>query len=204
MKAKLYILDEDPVKAARSLIQIHIIRYIKNLQYTFVKAHNRNKFRKNNDHIFKIVYYSKENYIWFSEFYKELKRIINYEPDCVPEFNESLLFDISNMSFKGTGLMFSEENDVSTTILKHRAKYIKKNYDKKLFLCSFPEWYVCLNEELFNRYDNKSGKGLKITINKDGSYNYFVSNYFNKWIELEKVPKEIDYFINYLLVQSTK
>ena len=204
----MYILDYDPIKAARGLIRTHIVRYIKILQCSFVKMHSgfsmlpkyyMKKYMKN-------LYYSKENYLWFSEFYTELKKLINFNPTYIDRFDESMVYDTDGLVFHHKGLnlpQISTNPENVDLVLYNRMIYIKKNYDKSNFVGGkYPEWYVNISTEVMQKYDRNSGKGLKITVDDNGYYRYWIANYFNKWIEIKDVPKEIKYFINVLLTKD--
>lgn len=200
---EIIILDADPVQAARSLIQEHIVKYIKYLKYTFVQCHypNKTKYRK---YFVESAKYSIENYIWFSEFYAEMNKLINSQSE-VEFFNESLVFDCGGVSFKKKGLSLypDSKRSLESYINASRLMYIKSHYISEIFPAGPPEWYVDKNCKIYEQYDGKQGKSFRI-MNERNRLRYYIAEYFNQWVEIKDVPLEIDNFIRHLVYRRRK
>lgn len=200
---KIRILDADPEKAARSLITPHVSVAINALRYTFAAIRNSQMYRHYYNRFIHEVKYSAENYVWFSEFYECLTNLRKTEVSTIKEFNESLLYDCSGVKFKRSGLNLFPDSKLPLMdqITANRAEYVKKGFDIKLFPVGVPDWYIDLNKIIYEKYDSKLDKGFRITQSKKG-LKYFTAEYFNQWIEIVNVPKEMEELIKHLVYRK--
>ena len=201
----LYLLDKDPILAAQCLTVQHMELYVKRLRYSFCIAHIP-KYKKPAP-IFGMIAelkYSRENYVWFSEFYTELCRQIKTEKLIVPEFTEDFVFDTTGIKFKNNGLVLNleeEKEDIDVVVNKNRIRYIKKKYPVQKFIGGYPSWYLKIDNNLFKKYDSRLKRDFKIVYDRN-RYRYYIADYFNQWVEITDVPLEIDDFITTLLYKN--
>ena len=204
---KIYILDINPTQAAKDLTKVHKGRYVKFLQATFICAHSRGLqylTKKIRRCVIKGVYYSRENYLWFSEFYEAIMKQINYKVD-LEGFDTSFLYNTEGINFKGSGLKLPngenmvDSEGIEKLILKNRIEYIKRDYNTQDFIGGYPSWYMLEDKVILDVQDNHSNIRLKIVADSKNNYRYYVARYFNKWEEITNFPKEMNYFIKYLI-----
>jgi hypothetical protein len=216
----MYILDEDPCKSASYLIKQHIYKYITDLEYSFT-YYNLKKIKPINSSIVlqECIIYSKENYLWFSKFYEELKKLYNKfvvgKKIFINNFDESFLYNLNNIEFKNTGLKLPKAldsfinkfnryiyhkyvKDLTNPIDINRIMYIINNYKVDSFMGTIPPWYSSVSNIIYSSYNKKDRNRVKI-IFEDGKYKYFISFISDKWTEVKDVPPEIKYFINSVL-----
>lgn len=200
---KIRILDADPIKAARSLVYSHIRNTIKVLRFTFTACHNQMMFFKYKRGYASIVKYSVENYVWFSEFYEELMKLCKSDIKGIKEFNESYLYDCSDIKFKHTGLnLFPDEKGSFTDLLAaSRLAYIEKGYNIKQFPVGVPEWYIDTNEIVYEKYDAKTDKSFRV-VKTPTHFRYFIAEYFNQWVEIVGISQEIEELIKHLIYRK--
>ena len=200
---EIRILDADPIKAAHSLIRQHVVTTLKVLRYSFAACHNPHLRTKYRQRYAPILRYSVENYVWFSEFYEELSEICNSQAQPIKEFNESLLYDCSGIKFKHSGLnLFPDTEGTLTDLINaSRVAYLKKGYDTSLFPLGVPEWYRDLNKIIYEKYDSKLDKGFRVTQTRS-KLKYYTAEYFNQWVEILNVPKEMEDLIKHLVYRK--
>jgi hypothetical protein len=200
---EIRILDADPIKAAHSLIRQHVIATLRVLRFSFAACHNPYLRTQYRHRYVPILKYSVENYVWFSEFYDELMEICDSKGNVIKEFDESLLYDCSGIKFKHSGLnLFPDSKQSLTDVLAaSRVAYLKKGYDTLLFPAGIPEWYVDLNKVIYEKYDSKLDKGFRVAQTKKG-LKYYTAEYFNQWIEILNVPKEMEDLIKHLVYRK--
>lgn len=201
----IYILDLDPIKAANSLTIQHASNYIKRLKFSFTLAHLPTSRKPTYfSRVIPEVKYSKQNYVWFSEFYTELCKIVNPDNIIVDKFKPEFLYQCKNINFKNEDLKL-DINEYNLTneeiVLKHRLKYIRNCYPLRRFKNGYPSWYLKKDNLIFKRYNTRLRRDFKIEY-YNGKYRYYIADYFNQWIEIEDVPEEIDGFINTLLFKD--
>ena len=198
----LFILDLDPIKSAQSLSSMQIMNYIVKLQCSFTVAHSPSfKKNKNANKVIQEVLYSKENYIWFSEFYTALNKLVKVDKSRIIEFKDEYVFDVNKIKFKNSGLIFDvERTDVSidTLINQNRVMYIQKNLKAQDFPCGYPSWYIKLDGKVYEKYSPRLRRNFRV-VYENNRYNYYFADYFNQWVQVPDVPIEIDDFINSLL-----
>ena len=194
----IFILDINPRKAAQSLTIPHATNYIKRLKFSFALAHVSDAKKPSYfSREIPEVTYSKQNYVWFSEFYRELCKMINPENIRVDIFKDEYVFLCKNIKFQSDELLFNIQQPKVTNeeiINNNRLKYIEKRYNHRKFKYGFPEWYLHLDNDVFKKYNSNLKRNFKIEY-ENGRYQYYVADYFNQWIKVKDVPLEIDGFI---------
>ena len=202
----MYILDENPELAARYLIRTHALKYLKCIECTMLYVHRINRSWQYRKIIDKNIYYSYSNYVWFSEFYLALRKLL---PDYKIQegFHKGLLYNYPEVQTHGDGLRFLPEETPESTkksikldpISHNKVCYLKKQYKKSAFLCGYPDWYLNTTSNLiFEDYFTKGRKGLRLTY-EDGTYHFYTADFFNQWKEIKNVPYDIGIFIDYFL-----
>lgn len=198
----LFILDIDPVQAAQSLATQHVENYIKRLKFSFALAHNENSRKPTVfSPIVQELTYSVENYIWFSEFFTELRKLMKDDNIRVDDFKEEYLFNYIGVKFNGNKLLLSleHENKSNEDIINlNRLQYIQKCIPYRRFIKGYPSWYIKLDNDIYKKYNTSLRRDFKI-VYEDNRYRYYVADCFNQWVEVQDVPIEIDGFITTLL-----
>lgn len=206
---KMYILDKCPELAAKYLTKVQVQQYMNTLEKAFVCFNEENLYYRK---ACRWVYYSKENYVWYSKFYVALEKLY-YKYFLVPHksvinFNKDYLFkptrDIPN-----TSLFFPEPNKVkkarskfknsqlftNDVISNNRILFILKQYPSTSFY-EVPVWYKNSSYDVIKGYSQTYKKFTLIKIT-DGTYKYFYKTTMgSNWVAVENVPLEIKYIID--------
>ena len=218
----IIILDEDPKKAAKALVRIHVTFYIPLLQKIFIRYHNGNFTKRSISHMW-ISYMkrSKQNYSWVVEFYEALQEIFknsisrenkyysdpkidfyNYYlkiDDTLPLGRQELCVHSHRIdAHKDNKKKFKEFKD--SFINSNRIKYLMMNYPEAMFVNSkAPEWYGVVkgNFEFINVIDNMI---VRLVRNSQGNYKYYCKvGLSDIWEEIKNVPQEMRFIINALV-----
>lgn len=198
----VFILDMDPIKAAQSLTIQLATNYIKRLKFSFALAHVHHA--KKPPHFSRVipeVTYSKQNYAWYSEFYRALCEMINPENIKVDIFRDEYVFMCKEIKFKGEKLLFDiNQTNISNEeiINKNRIAFIEKRYTHNKFVHGYPSWYLKIDGNIYKKYNRTLKRDFRIEY-RDGRYRYYIADYFNQWEEIQDVPLEIDGFIQTIL-----
>jgi len=95
----MFILDKDPITSARSLISVHVRYYMLDVMLVFRMYYNPDEKRVGRyKTLYNFISYSKKNYQWWVDFYKELQEIYKDEicrkktyHKLIKGFDESML-----------------------------------------------------------------------------------------------------------------
>lgn len=216
----MFILDQDPKKAAKYLIRKHITFYIPIIELVFRRIHTKDNSKKLISSLDEFTTYSKHNYIWLASFYKELQELYkkhiskeNKYKKSIIGFNTEFLLpldEIPNRKFKIFESKYflctrefvkklnSEVKVVKDIIDYSRKVYLLNKYSKSKFVSGYPRWYV-ESMTIFKSYDYKNRVNIKIDVNKSKGYKYYYSMVSSEWYELKNVPVEMEYVINSLI-----
>lgn len=148
-------------------------------------------------------------YAWIVTFFKRLEKNLGAVEIEIPKYDH---YKSDQMDFpppynivkdrKGYRInpidIKLRNNDV---INKHRVEYIKRCYKLEDFQKGFPTWYSASDTTIFEKYDIRTNKRIRIDYNK-GELLYFIAGASDNWQQIIDVPLEIDYVITALLFRN--
>lgn len=204
------ILDKDPVFAARSLIKKDIKSSYQLLKETFEEI---SKDSICHEPLANTILFSRENFMWFSTFFKELEKILEKEEFDIPyEKCPATIFlkpPVVYQPFrvhsdkKGLGLYnYRVLSKKLPPISNYRIKYIMENYDMSEFIDDcYPSWYLIKDTTVFEQYSEKTNTRVRVDF-RDGEFSYFIAGASDNWQKIEGVPLEMDHIIAALIFRS--
>ena len=80
----------------------------------------------------------------------------------------------------------------------YRVLYIKEGYSLSDFEGGFPAWYTFSTTTLYEEYNPKTNKRVKIDF-KNGEFFYYLAGASDNWVEIVDVPLEMDSVVSALL-----
>ncbi len=198
------ILDEDPVLATKYLSLADSSHFINVLIQTY---NNLGEDNQVNIALEELMLHSKVNYEWFRSFTLALNQLENEGREIyIPSE------DIANLRTDDTQLVFvppleykyqkvspirihAKDNNVITL---NRVLYIREGYSKADFRKGYPSWYSLSEVTIFERYNPKTNKRVRIDF-KNGEFKYYMAGASDCWIEIVDVPLEMDHVVSALL-----
>ena len=203
------ILDRDPKYAAKFLTKVDLAKSYKLLKEVYDGIKKGEVLHRL---LHDTVMDSKDNFYWFSEFFKTLEKSANvlewYEipvDKCPDNFGYApKVFQpfYVNSAPKGKGAILSycgtnvKEQD---PINNYRIKYIAADYDMSDFQDDqFPGWYILKNTTVYEQYNEKTNRRVRIDF-RDGYFLYFIAGASDNWQMIPDVPIEMTHIISALL-----
>ena len=154
---------------------------------------------------------SRKAYEWLVFFYKELERILEIEDiKDVPKFeggDEEIIFTLPSYLRKKVSSDYYgfypkkfklNNNDV---VNRYRVVYIGKSLELTDFRDGFPAWYMLNDTTVFEDYNVKSNKRIRIDFRR-GEFLYFVAGASDNWQQIVDIPLEIDYVVAALMFRN--
>jgi hypothetical protein len=204
------VLDRDPVLAARAIVKKDMGKFYKYLVEAFEEIR---KDKIYSEPLVETILFSKENFLWFAAFLKELENILRVEEyevpfEKAPSYTNSAAPIVYHPFYANTGknsLILSSYRILSKKlhpINNHRIKYIMENYDMSEFVDdSFPAWYLIKDTTVFEQYSEKTNTRVRVDF-KGGEFSYFIAGASDNWKRIEGVPLEMDHVIAALIFRS--
>lgn len=210
----IYILDRDPIFAARFLVKGQLERYYKLLREVFQEVINKNK---KHELLYDTLTNSRYNFRWFRKFFKEIERLL--------EIKDKFIFPIKNIYPRAEGdtlvilqpYVYSTQGDGKPLKLEYRSSnvkdkdpinnyrvaYILKGYQMHEFQGdNYPAWYLLKNTSIFEQYDERTNRRVRVDV-RDGDLYYFIAGASDNWRMIADVPKEMDYVISALIYRHS-
>ena len=205
------VLDRDPVYAARALTKKDIVKAYCLLKEVFQEIKDNNIYH---EPLVNTLLYSRENFMWYVSFFKELKNItrdnkefeIPYEkcPFSKGTSSIALYQPFYAHTRKGTAVLFNYKvlSKKLPPINNYRIKYIMENYDMSDFIDDcYPAWYLIKRTTIFEQYSEKTNTRVRIDF-REGEFHYYIAGASDNWQKIEYVPVEMDHVISALLFRS--
>lgn len=205
------ILDKDAVLAARALTKKDIEDSYELLKETFQEIAEDKIFH---ELLANTLLFSRENFIWFVTFLKELENIIGIEENFEVSYEKcptivGLKAPVVYQPFYAT--MNRRKNKLYSykilskkliPINNYRIKYIMENYDMSEFIDdAYPSWYLIKDTTVFEQYSEKTNTRVRVDF-RDGEFSYFIAGASDNWQKIEMVPIEMDHVVSALLFRS--
>jgi hypothetical protein len=209
----LPILDKDPVMAARALTK-------KDLKKSYIVLKEIFEEIRVEENIYptpliSTLLFSRENFAWFSSFFKEIENILgkresyNIPFEKCPKINHLKPpvvyqpFYVTSRPAEGFKLRnYRILSKRLHPINNYRIKYIMENYDMSEFIDdAYPAWYLIKDTTVFEQYSEKTNTRVRIDF-RDGEFSYFIAGASDNWQKIERVPIEMDHVIAALLFRS--
>lgn len=207
------ILDEDPKRAASSLTKQDLKSSYELLKEVFAEHLNKNI---KHEILYDTLTDSRNNYLWFLAFFKEIEKLLDVTEKfkfpflChVPQgsgLSPTVLQPFSVGARDSNGfykLSYKKTNTSDSPINNYRTLYVMAEYDMSDFFGdTYPEWYVFDNTVLFEQYNEKTNKRVRITFS-NGELSYYMAGASDNWLKIPNVPKEMDYVISALIFRHS-
>ncbi len=205
------ILDRDPVFAARALTKKDAEVSYKLLKETFQEIDREEIYH---EVLVNTLLFSRENFMWFATFLKEIERMLDKEEfDEIPYHKSSpnnylrppvVQQPFYSQIYKGS-VVISNYRVLSKKfhpINNYRIKYIMENYDMSDFIDDcYPNWYLIKDTTVFEQYSEKTNTRVRIDF-RNGEFSYFIAGASDNWKKIEGVPLEMDHVIAALIFRS--
>ena len=204
------VLDRDPVFAARALTKKDIWLSYKLLKETFEEI---GKDEIYHEPLANTILFSRENFMWFSTFFKELGKILEEEEFDIPYekcpainfLKPPVVYQPFHVCKNKKGLRLYNYKVLSKKlppINNYRIKYIMENYDMSEFIDDcYPNWYLIKDTTVFEQYSEKTNTRVRVDF-RDGEFSYFIAGASDNWQKIEGVPLEMDHVIAALIFRS--
>lgn len=221
----MLFLDENPVICVNNTpfsLFPHILQSIKS-GYSSLCA-NPSAFKRYaiteveplEDLIIKDFVFSKKNRDWLVQYYNTMSSIYQKKTgnnmgsliaNFYPKINLDKYFTrnlkIHPPVFDEFYTELIEENeelyrDIDDPVLLSRTILLKLEPTGDEFVLGIPDWFSDIQDVEFKAFDPVTKKHIKILKAKDG-YKYFVSKISDNWHEIENVPPDMQYIIDYLI-----
>lgn len=204
------ILDRNPSFAARFLTREDADKSYKLLKEVFTHIKNGEYYYEVlQDNILK----SRNNFIWFASFFRELEEINKVETFKIPydkcPQNEGKELEV-RQPFRciTRGKQRVVLKPLYTNILRqpavnnYRIQYIANNYDMSEFQDDcYPAWYLLKNTTIFEQYNEKTNTRVRIDF-RNGEFKYFIAGASDNWQPILDVPMEMDHVVSALLFRK--
>ena len=199
------ILDEDPVLAAEFLSIADSEHYFEVMLELY-----ENLGSKEQVHIAleELVLDNEVNFDWFKTFTVALGQLVNEGKEFfIPKDNlefrtgsEELILipPLTGVTVLKPIKAKAKDNNIITL---NRILYIKEGYSLTDFREGFPAWYAFSKVTLFEKYNPKTNKRVKITFEK-GSFCYYLAGASDHWMKIVGIPLEMDSVISALLFRE--
>lgn len=156
---------------------------------------------------------SRDNFMWFATFFKELEAGLNIEepfdipytssPENVGEAPE-VYQPFKSVQRKGSiGLTYLKTNvKDQPPINNYRILYIMADYDMDEFQGDcYPGWYLLKDTTVFEQYNEKTNTRVRIDF-RNGEFLYFIAGASDNWQPIPDVPIEMDHVVSALLFRN--
>lgn len=217
------VLDVNPVYACRYLTRADLIDSYNLLEEVF-KEINSSKII--HEVMVDTILYCKENFLWYSEFFKESAKLLNSECSIEPDYSKcpaysreahlehkpevpyyikvhqpfAVYYDDKKKNYYAEELKFNREGN--DPINNYRIKYIVDQHELSEFVgVSYPTWYSLDDLTIYEKYCTKTNTRIRIDF-KDGSLRYFIAGASDNWKEIENVPHSMIHVIFALLFRT--
>ena len=217
------VLDTNPVYACQYLTKADLIGSHNLLEEVF-KEINSNKTVHNV--MVDTILYCEENFLWYSEFYKESAKLLNLDCKIEPDYSKcpsysrkehlahkpevpyyikiqqpfSVYYDSKKKNYYAEELKFNREGN--DPINNYRIKYIVDQHELSEFMgVSYPSWYSLDDLTIYEKYCTKTNTRIRIDF-KDGNLHYFIAGASDNWKEIENVPYNMIHVIFALLFRT--
>lgn len=149
-------------------------------------------------------------FFWIVTFFKELEKLLQVEEvypipfyDCSKDgeisFPPPYSFKKGKEGFRIEPVKLKlKSGDV---VNMYRVVYIKNCYEVMDFIDGYPSWYILSDTTIFEEYNIKTNKRIRIDCNR-GEFLYFIAGASDNWQQIVDVPLEIDYVIAALLFRN--
>ena len=158
---------------------------------------------------------SRDNFMWFATFFKELEAGLNVEepfdipytssPENVGEAPE-VYQPFKSVQRKGSiGLTYLKTNvKDQSPINNYRILYIMQDYDMDEFQGDcYPGWYLLKDTTVFEQYNEKTNTRVRIDF-RNGEFLYFIAGASDNWQPIPDVPVEMDHVVSALLFRNVR
>jgi hypothetical protein len=206
----VYILDRDPKFAASFIVKGQLQDYYNLLKEVFQEVLYKDR---KHELLYDTISDSKDNYRWFVIFFKEIERILGIKDKFIfplgkriPQNSGEAPNALQPYSFSKQGdgkplkLEYKSSNVKNRDFINnYRVAYILKGYQMHEFQGdSYPAWYLLKNTTIFEQYDERTNKRVRVDV-RDGDLYYFIAGASDNWRIISDVPKEMDYVISALI-----
>jgi hypothetical protein len=204
------VLDKDPVLAARALTKKDIGKSYKYLMKAFEEIR---KDKIYSEPLVETILFSKENFLWFTAFLKELENMLGvkeYEApfDKAPPYaniRAPIVYSPFHAGNRKEDIALFNYKTLSKTlhpINNYRIKYIMENYEMSDFIDdAYPAWYLIKTTTVFEQYSEKTNTRVRVDF-REGEFMYFIAGASDNWQRIEDVPAEMDHVVAALLFRS--
>lgn len=209
------ILDLDPERAAKSLTKKDLVASYNLLKEVFTEFKEGNRKHKP---LYDTISHSNSNGLWFRTFLKEMEKCLQVkEKFKLPfggrlkehKFNEPIPhilqpFDVIEKDSEGYYKLRYKRLSTKgmSPINNYRLLYIMSRFDMSDFQDDiYPRWYVFHDTTLFEQYDERINKRVRVDF-RDDKLMYFIAGASDNWKEIENVPDEMSYVISALIFRN--
>ena len=148
-------------------------------------------------------------YVWIVTFFKRIEENLGVSETKIPqyEFYQSDRVDFPPpyeivKTNKGYGIKpINIKLRTEDIVNKYRVLYIKRGYEVEDFQDGYPAWYSISDTTVFEKYDVKTNRRVRIDYNK-GELLYFIAGASDNWQQIIHVPIEMDYVVMSLLFRN--
>ena len=213
--AYIPVLDRDPEFAARFLLKKEVPKcyeILKDMYNGMKKGEVRRLI------LYETVMDSKDNFLWYVAFFKELEKILKIEEDyrvpmevCPENSGEAPKvyqpFRVLKRPYarKEGGIRYADVCNLPTNaknqdpINNYRIAYIVADYDMSEFQDDvYPAWYLLKNTTILEQYNEKTNTRVRIDF-RNGGFIYFLAGASDNWQMIPDVPREMDHIISALI-----
>ena len=205
------VLDRDPVFAARALTKKDAEASYKLLKKTFQEIDREEIYH---EVLASTLLFSRENFMWFATFLKEIERMLDKEEfDGIP-YHKSPVYNYLKpptvyqpfhvVASHGSVAIYNYRvlSKKLHPINNYRIKYIMENYDMSDFIDDcYPNWYLIKDTTVFEQYSEKTNTRVRIDF-RNGEFTYFIAGASDNWKKIDGVPLEMDHVIAALIFRS--
>lgn len=207
--AYIPILDAEPSFAAKFLTKKDLKKAYRLLTETFDEINNNNPYHLP---LYNTILNSGYNFTWFVNFFREIENILRKEPmyidliKCPMQLDNKLeIYNPYNIyidSEVGCKLYNSRTNiKTQTPINNYRIKYIGAQYDLSEFQDDqYPGWYLLKDTTIFEQYNEKTNKRVRIDF-VGGRFYYYTAGASDNW-QMINAPREIDDVVSALIFRN--
>ena len=208
------ILDRNPEFAAKFLLKRELVTCYRTLKSAFIEI---SEGRKDSEVLIDTIMDSKDNFLWYIKFFHKISEIIKkpkmrVNMDKCP-LNSGFAPNVQQpfrigWTYKKDGKYVLElrylKDNVKTQdpINNYRMLYIREGYNLDEFQDNtFPAWYLLKNTTIFEQYNQKTNRRVRIDF-RNGEFYYFIAGASDNWQLIKDVPKEMDDVVSALIFRN--
>ena len=216
----MLITDSDPILSARST-PVELLSYISDgicKGYEMSKSTGYKSIRTITD-LSELVHsdltYSRENYLWYSRYYKEILDIAELAGMKTCRVHLSVLNIVQGeLFFKNPLKLHSpmydnyyyelynsnrdKYNDAKTVYALSKMFLVDMKPHFSDFVKGIPTWLIDTTNVVMYTYDKTNRRHIK--IERDGNrFRYYTAIISDNWKEIKEVPPDIDVIVQYLI-----